>query len=140
MYIHVNLFKWTCSGHHPYLGFLVLERHAYHSVSYFSSCALVFHNITISHHMNPSKHLLGTSASLRTFGSFTLLTKKIRYDDVRTATPVPLRLVNILASINFVSFASYKNNHVWKIMLRPLKMHNNDMNKFHDTFNYCSSY
>jgi len=52
------------------------------------------------------KHLLGTSASLRTFGSFMLLTKKIRYDDVRTATPVPLKAANILASITFVSFAS----------------------------------
>lgn len=85
-----------------------------------------------------TKNLLGTSASLRTFGSFTLLTKKIRYDEVRTATPVPLRLVNILASITFVSFASCKNNQIWKIMLSSFKMHINDKNKFHVTFNYTS--
>jgi hypothetical protein len=56
---------------------------------------------------------------------------------------VPLRLVNILASINFLSFASWKDNHIWKIMLWPITMHNNDdknKNKFHDIFNHLKLY
>jgi hypothetical protein len=43
-----------------------------------------------------------------------------------------------LASITFVSFASCKNNQIWKIMLSSFKMHINDKNKFHVTFNYTS--
>jgi hypothetical protein len=45
-----------------------------------------------------------------------------------------------LASINFVSFASCKNNHIRNIMPSLFKMHNNNKNKFHVTFNYLISY
>jgi len=141
MYIHVNSFQGNMfkTPSLSQTSLLLKDMHAilFHTSHPVHQCFIIpkFHNIR-----NEAKNLLDTSASLRTFGSLTLLTKKIRYDDVRTATPVPLRLVNILASINFVSFASCKNNHIRNIMPSLFKMHNNNKNKFHVTFNYLISY
>lgn len=141
MYIHINSFQGNMFGT-PSLSETSLLLKDIHAILFHTSHPVHHCFITPKFHIiwTEAKNLLGTSASLRTFGSLTLLTKKIRYDDVRTAIPVPLRLVNILASINFVSFASCKNNHIWKITPSSFKMHNNDKNKFHVTFNYLISY
>ena len=141
MHIHINSFQGNMFRT-PSLSQTSLFLKDMHAILFHTSHSVHHCFIIPKFHIiwTEAKNLLGTSASLRTFGSLTLLTKKIRYDDVRTATPVPLRLVNILASINFVSFASCKNNHIWKIMPSSFKMHNNDTNKFHVTFNYLNSY
>ena len=140
MYIHVNYFQGNMFRT-PSLSQTSLFLKDIHAILFHTSHCVHHCFIIPKFHIiwTEAKNLLGTSASLRTFGSLTLLTKKIRYDDVRTATPVPLRLVNILASINFVSFASCKNNHIWKITPCSFKMHN-DKNKFHVTPNYLISY
>lgn len=51
-------------------------------------------------------NLLGILEIRLILGSDALVTKKMRYADVKTATPVPTGVVKNLASITLVSFAS----------------------------------